>query len=82
MPSAAGRTAAQTPAAVIFVVVARFAAGWLPGTSVRPLVLAGCLCFVAGFGWLSQAGARSDYVVGVLGPTLLVAIGIGLVFRP
>lgn len=70
----------QTPAAVMFVVVARFAAGWLPRTGVRPLVLAGCACFVAGFGWLSQAGAGSHYTASVLGPTLLVAIGIGLVF--
>ena len=70
----------QTPAAVMFVVVARLAAGWLARTGVRPLVLTGCVCFVAGFGWLSQADAGSHYVVGILGPTLLVAIGIGLVF--
>jgi sugar phosphate permease len=36
--------------------------------------------FVVGFGWLSQAGTGSHYLAGVLGPTLLVAIGIGLVF--
>jgi EmrB/QacA subfamily drug resistance transporter len=70
----------QTPAAVVFVVVARFASGWLPKTGVRPLVLAGCACFVAGFAWISQAGVGSHYVASVLGPTLLVAIGIGLVF--
>ncbi|RKN48445.1 MFS transporter [Micromonospora endolithica] len=70
----------QTPAAVMFVVVARLAAGWLPKTGVRLLVLAGCACFVAGFAWLSQAGVGSHYVASVLGPTLLVAIGIGLVF--
>ncbi|MET8121546.1 MFS transporter [Micromonospora sp. NPDC005189] len=70
----------QTPAAVMFVAVARFAAGWLPKTGVRLLILAGCACFVAGFGWLSQAGVGSHYVASVLGPTLLVAIGIGLVF--
>jgi EmrB/QacA subfamily drug resistance transporter len=70
----------QTPAAVLFVVVARFAAGWLPRTGVRRLILCGCACFVAGFGWLAQAGSGSHYGTGVLGPTLLVAIGIGLVF--
>jgi hypothetical protein len=70
----------QTPAAIMFVVVARFGAGWLPRTGVRSLILAGCGCFVAGFGWLSQADAGSHYGTGVLGPTLLVAIGIGLVF--
>ncbi|WIX98470.1 MFS transporter [Amycolatopsis mongoliensis] len=70
----------QTPAAVTFVVIARLAAALLPRTGVRPLVLAGCACFVAGFGWLAQAHAGSGYAVGVLGPTLLVAIGIGLTF--
>src|SRR6185295_9032199 len=70
----------QTPAAVMFVVVARFAAGRLPRVGARPLVLAGCACFVAGFGWLSRADAGSHYLSGVLGPTLLVAVGIGLVF--
>ncbi|MBG0831992.1 MFS transporter [Planomonospora sp. ID67723] len=70
----------QTPAAVTFVVVARSAAVLLPRTGVRPLVLAGCGCFLAGFGWLAQAHADSGYVISVLGPTLLVAVGIGLTF--
>ncbi|WP_028923199.1 MFS transporter [Pseudonocardia acaciae] len=70
----------QTPAAVTFVVIARLAAALLPTTGVRALVLAGCGCFVAGFGWLARADAGSGYLAGVLGPTLLVAVGIGLVF--
>ncbi|MGN9894665.1 MFS transporter [Micromonospora sp. L31] len=70
----------QTPAAVMFVVIARFAANLLPRTGVRPLVLAGSACFLAGFGWLAQAHTDSDYVTSVLGPTLLIAVGIGLTF--
>jgi hypothetical protein len=70
----------QTPAAVTFVVIARSAAALLPRTGVRPLVLAGCGCFLAGFGWLAQAHADSSYVTSVLGPTLLIAVGIGLTF--
>ena len=70
----------QTPAAVTFVVIARMAAALLPRTGVRPLVLAGCACFLAGFGWLAQAHADSGYVTSVLGPTLLIAVGIGLTF--
>jgi EmrB/QacA subfamily drug resistance transporter len=70
----------QTPAAVTFVVIARWAAALLPRTGVRPLVLAGCGCFLAGFGWLAQAHADSGYVTSVLGPTLLIAVGIGLTF--
>ncbi|MFF4618435.1 MFS transporter [Nonomuraea jabiensis] len=70
----------QTPAAVTFMVIARWAAALLPRTGVRPLVLAGSACFLAGFGWLSLGHAGSAYLTGVLGPTLLVAVGIGLTF--
>ncbi|NUW46613.1 MFS transporter [Nonomuraea rhodomycinica] len=70
----------QTPAAVTFLVIARWAAPLLPRTGVRPLVLAGSACFLAGFGWLAQAHPDSGYVTGVLGPTLLIATGIGLTF--
>jgi EmrB/QacA subfamily drug resistance transporter len=70
----------QTPAAVAFMAMARWAAVLLPRTGVRPLILTGCAFFIAGFGWLSRAGTSTAYATGVLGPTLLVAIGIGLVF--
>ncbi|MFG3423739.1 MFS transporter [Micromonospora sp. NPDC047730] len=70
----------QTPAAVTFVVIARWAAALLPRAGARPLVLAGCACFLAGFGWLAQALADSGYLTSVLGPTLLIAVGIGLTF--
>ncbi|MGH9111037.1 MAG: MFS transporter [Acidimicrobiales bacterium] len=78
--SALGAGLGQTPAAVTFVVIARLAAALLPRTGVRPVVLAGSSCFLVGFGWLAQAGADSGYFTGVLGPTLLVAVGIGLTF--
>jgi len=70
----------QTPAAVAFMVIARSAAALLPRTGVRPLLLAGSSCFLTGFGWLAQAHADSGYLTSVLGPTLLIAAGIGLTF--
>ncbi|WP_223199030.1 MFS transporter [Solihabitans fulvus] len=70
----------QTPAAVTFMVIARCAAALLPRIGVRALVLAGSGLFVAGFGWLARANADSGYLTGVLAPTLLIAIGIGLTF--
>jgi EmrB/QacA subfamily drug resistance transporter len=69
---------AQTPAAVMFVVVARAAAALLPRAGARTLVPAGCACFVLGFGWLAYTDGA--YLTGVLVPTLIVATGIGLVF--
>ncbi|MFD7157668.1 MFS transporter [Kribbella sp. NPDC059898] len=68
---------AQTPAAVAFVVVARVASALLPRVGVRALIVGGAVLFLAGFGWLSQAGG---YLSGVLPPMLLVAAGIGLMF--
>ncbi|HEU5030371.1 MAG TPA: MFS transporter [Spirillospora sp.] len=70
----------QTPAAVTFVLVARWAAGLLPRLGVRAPILAGSVCLLAGFGWLSQADAAGTYLTGIIGPTLLIAAGIGLTF--
>ncbi len=70
----------QTPAAVTFLLIARRAAVLLPRVGVRPLVLAGCTGFLIGFGWLAQAQANSSYFASVFGPTLLIAVGIGLTF--
>jgi EmrB/QacA subfamily drug resistance transporter len=70
----------QTPAAVVFAVVARLAAALLPRIGARALVPAGCGGLVAGFGWLAQAHAGAGYDTAVLGPTLLIAVGIGLTF--
>ncbi|MBB5076425.1 MFS transporter [Nonomuraea endophytica] len=70
----------QTPAAMMFMVTARWAAPLLPRTGPRPLILYGSACFLAGFGWLSLAHADSLYLISVLGPTLLIAAGIGLTF--
>ncbi|GAA0935559.1 MFS transporter [Nonomuraea longicatena] len=70
----------QAPAAVAFLLVARWSATLLPRTGGRPPVLAGGAFFLAGFGWLAQAQAGSGYVTGLLGPTLLIAVGIGLTF--
>ncbi|WIM93415.1 MFS transporter [Actinoplanes oblitus] len=77
-PLAAGLS--QTPAALAFPLVARQAAGLLPRLGSRAMVLAGCGLFLAGFGWLSRAGTGTGYLAGALGPTLLIAAGIGLVF--
>lgn len=70
----------QTPAAMTFLIVARAAATLLPRTGPRPLVLTGCACLLTGFVWLAQADTASGYLFGVLGQTLLVAVGIGLTF--
>ncbi|MFF0308426.1 MFS transporter [Streptosporangium sp. NPDC004379] len=71
---------AQTPAAVTFLLVTRWAAVLLPRFGARLPVMAGGAFLLAGFGWLAQAHTGSGYLTGVLGPMLLVAAGIGLTF--
>ncbi|MFF0632285.1 MFS transporter [Nocardia sp. NPDC004151] len=70
----------QAPAAVTFLVFARVSATLLPRTGARPQILAGSACLLVGFAWLTRAGTDSGYLLGVLGPTLLIAVGIGLTF--
>ncbi|MQY25366.1 MFS transporter [Nocardia aurantia] len=70
----------QTPAAVTFVIVARWAALLLTRCGARVPVTIGSGFLLAGFGLLARTHAGSGYLTAVLGPTLLVATGIGLVF--
>jgi EmrB/QacA subfamily drug resistance transporter len=73
---------ALTPAAVALVLTATSVSVLLPRTGPRPLVAVGCLCHLIGFGWFAQAGVASSYTADLLGPTLLIAMGIGLIFTP
>jgi EmrB/QacA subfamily drug resistance transporter len=48
----------------------------------RPLMIAGPAIMAGGMIWLSLLSEHSNYVNGVLGPTMLVALGMGLTFVP
>ena len=45
-------------------------------------MVAGLIPSVAGMTWLGQLSASSTYVSGVLGPMLLLGVGMGIVFVP
>jgi hypothetical protein len=47
----------------------------------KPLVGFGMLFASGGMVWLTQLGAHTGYVDGLLGPLILVAIGMGMVLR-
>ena len=51
-------------------------------TGARPLLLAGAVASAAGLYWLSRLSAHGSYAGGLLGPTLLTAAGLGLLFVP
>ena len=48
----------------------------------RPLMIAGSAASAGGMFWLSRVTEHSHYVSGLLGPMLLTAIGLGLIFAP
>lgn len=54
----------------------------LPVTGARSLLLAGVLPATAGLAWLSRIPVQPDYPVHLLGPTLLIGGGIGLMILP
>jgi EmrB/QacA subfamily drug resistance transporter len=48
----------------------------------RPLLIAGTGIAACGMFWLSRITEHSSYVDGMLGPTLVLGAGLGLVFAP
>jgi EmrB/QacA subfamily drug resistance transporter len=54
----------------------------MPRFGPKPLVGVGMLIASGGMVWLTQLGAHTGYVEGLLGPLILVAIGMGMVIAP
>ena len=54
----------------------------MPRFGPRPLVASGMLAAAGAMAWLAQLGPHTAYAVGVLGPTILAGIGVGLVIAP
>jgi EmrB/QacA subfamily drug resistance transporter len=48
----------------------------------RPLMIAGTAASTGGMIWLSRVTEHSHYASGLLGPMLLTAVGLGLIFAP
>jgi EmrB/QacA subfamily drug resistance transporter len=58
------------------------AAQLVAGVGARPLLLAGTSVTGGGMFWLSRISEHGSYAGAVLGPMLLVAAGLGLLFVP
>ena len=54
----------------------------MPRFGPRPLVASGMLAAAGAMVWLAQLGQHTGYTTGVLGPTILAGIGVGLVITP
>ena len=54
----------------------------MPRIGPRPLVAFGLLAAAGGAVWLAQLAPHTGYAAGVLGPTIVSGIGMGMVFAP
>ena len=48
----------------------------------RPLLLVGAVASVGGMYWISRVTEHSTYAAGLLGPSLIIGAGMGLMFVP
>ena len=70
------------PLAAVLVLGSAAAAALVPRIGARPLLMAGAAISAGGLYWLSQLTEHGSYTAGLLGPILLTAAGLGLLFVP
>jgi len=73
---------AYLPMVGMIMLMAGVSAQLVPRIGARPLLLAGSLIGAGGMFWLSQINENSTYVGGLLGPMLVTAAGLGMLFMP
>ena len=54
----------------------------MPRVGPKPVVTTGLVVAAGAMVWLAQLGAHSGYAAGLLGPIVVVGIGIGMVIAP
>jgi EmrB/QacA subfamily drug resistance transporter len=70
------------PLAGMILVASLVASQLVNRIGARPLMIAGSVMATGGMFWLSRITEHSHYVSGLLGPMLLTAAGMGLLFVP
>jgi hypothetical protein len=70
------------PFAGTLVVISGLAGRLVTRAGPQPLMLAGTAATSGGMYWFSRIGVHTTYASGLLGPSLLTAAGLGLVFVP
>ena len=73
---------AYLPMVATIMVMAGVSAQLVPRIGARPLLLAGSPIAAGGMFWLSRINEHSTYANGLLGPSILTAVGLGLLFMP
>jgi EmrB/QacA subfamily drug resistance transporter len=70
------------PLTAAMFVASAAAAALVTRIGARPLLLAGAAITAGGLLWLSRLTEDGTYLAGLLGPTLLIGLGVGLLFVP
>ncbi len=70
------------PMVGVIMAMAGVSAALVPRIGARPLMLAGSAITAGGMFWLSRITEHSSYAGGLLGPMLVTAAGLGMLFMP
>jgi EmrB/QacA subfamily drug resistance transporter len=73
---------AYLPMMAIVIATSGIASQLVPRVGARPLMMAGAVIMTGGMFWLSRLNEHSSYVSGLLGPMMVAALGMGLIFVP
>ena len=70
------------PQTVLIAAGAQVTSRLVPRFGPRPLILLGTLVAGGGLAWMSQISAHSTFVADLLGPFILIGLGMGLAVTP
>jgi EmrB/QacA subfamily drug resistance transporter len=73
---------AYLPMVLMIMAASAIASQLVSRVGARPLMTVGAAIAAGGMFWLSRLTEHSSYVTGLLGPTLVTALGMGLIFVP
>jgi EmrB/QacA subfamily drug resistance transporter len=73
---------AYLPMVATIMVMAGVSAQLVPRIGARPLLIAGSVVAAGGMFWLSRINEHSTYAGGLLGPMMVTAAGLGMLFMP
>jgi EmrB/QacA subfamily drug resistance transporter len=73
---------AYLPMVAVIMAMAGISAQLVGRIGARPLLLAGSAIGAGGMFWLSRISEHSTYTGGLLGPLLVTAAGLGMLFMP
>jgi MFS family permease len=72
----------QLPLAAGIILAAALAAPLVARLGLRQVLIAGLALFAGGLVWLAQLPVDGSYLADLLGPSLLIALGLGFAFVP